>query len=95
MVKLYKFEQTLDGYTEPYFQMTGTLEEIMDTWYYSGVQYRVIGQYDQYKTTSQKHKNQFKMKVMDLLDKQKVYVEIVDENLYGIGWTTKIEDIKE
>lgn len=95
VTKLYRFTQTLDNRTEPYYQMKGTLEQIMDTWYYSGVQYRVIGQYDQYKTTSQKDKNQFKMKIRDLLDKQKVYVEIVDDSVYGVGWTTKIEEIEE
>ena len=32
MTKLYKFTQVMDGYTDPYFHMTGTLEEIMYKW---------------------------------------------------------------
>lgn len=91
MTKLYKFEQTLDGYPEPYFQMTGTLEEIMYKWLHNPA-YISVGLYiDGLKDTYTTERN----KIKNTLEKQKVYVEIVDESLYGIGWTTKIEEIKE
>lgn len=86
MTKLYKFEQTLDGYTEPYFQMTGTLEEIMAKWWgnvTSNSLYRYVDS----------SFNIHQQKVAEVLNKQKVYVEIIDESLYGTGWTTKIEEI--
>lgn len=91
MIKIYKFEQILDGYTKPYFQMAGTLEEIMYKWFHNPT-YMSVGVYldnlkDMYTTERNKIKN--------ALEKQKVYVEIVDASVYNIGWVTKIEEIKE
>lgn len=91
MTKLYKFTQVMDGYKEPYFQMTGTLEKVMYKWLhnptYISVELYIDGLKDTYTTERNKIKN--------TLEKQKVYVEIVDVGLYGLGWTTKIEEIKE
>ena len=36
-----------------------------------------------------------KFKYLAFLEKQKVYVEIVDKSVYGMGWVTKIEEIEE
>lgn len=91
MTKHYKFEQILDGYTEPYFHMTGTLEEIMYKWFHNPA-YISVGVYlDNLKDTYTVERS----KIKNILEKQKVYVEIVDKNVYGIGWTTKIEEVKE
>lgn len=86
MTKLYKFEQILDGYTEPYFQMTGTLEEVMSKWWghvMSNSLYRYVDS----------SFNIHQRKVAETLNKQKFYVEIVDESLYGKGWVTKIREV--
>ncbi|QDB73952.1 hypothetical protein HWC26_gp034 [Aeromonas phage 2L372X] len=89
MTKLYKFEQILDGYTEPYFYMTGTLEEIMYKWFHSPT-YMSVGVYlDNLKDTYTVERS----KIKSTIEKQKTYIEIVDKNVYGIGWTTKIEEI--
>lgn len=91
MTKLYKFTQVMDGYKEPYFQMTGTFEEAMYKWFHNPA-YVSVGLYidslkDMYTTERNKIKN--------TLEKQKVYVEIVDASVYNIGWVTKIEEIEE
>ncbi len=91
MTKLYKFTQVMDGYKEPYFQMTGTLEEVAHRWF-NNPAYMSVGLYidslkDMYTTERNKVKN--------ALENQKVYVEIVDAGLYSLGWVTKIEEIKE
>lgn len=39
--------------------------------------------------------NSLYSKVLYCLEKQKVYVEIVDASVYNIGWVTKIEEIEE
>lgn len=88
MTKLYKFEQTLDGYKEPYFQMIGTLKEIMVKWWgnvMSNPLYRYVDS----------SFNIHQRRIEEVLDKQKVYVEIVDESLHGLGWVTKIKEYKE
>ena len=91
MTKLYKFTQVMDGYIEPYFQMTGTLEEVMYRWF-NNPAYMSVGVYidslkDMYTTERNKIKN--------TLEKQKVYVEIVDAGLYGLGWVTKIDEVEK
>lgn len=91
MVKLYKFEQILDGYAEPYFHMTGTLEEVMYKWFHNPA-YMSVGVHlgnlkDTYTVERTKTKN--------ALEKQQSYIEIVDKNVYGMGWTTKIEEVEE
>ena len=91
MTKLYKFTQVMDGYTEPYFQMSGTLEEVMYRWFNTPA-YTSVGVYidnlkDMYTTERSKIKN--------TLERQKVYVEIVDASLYGLGWVTKIKEVEE
>lgn len=91
MTKLYKFTQMLDGYTEPYFQMTGTLEEVMYRWF-NNPAYMSVGLYiDNIKDTYTTERN----KIKNALENQKVYVEIVDADLYNMGWVTKIEEIEE
>ena len=90
MTKLYKFEQTLDGYPEPYFQITGTLEEIMYKWFHNPAYMSVGVHLDNLKDTYTVERS----KIKNALEKQKVYVEIVDADLYGLGWVTKIESIK-
>lgn len=90
MTKLYKFEQTLDGYTDPYFYMTGTLEEIMYKWFHNPT-YISVGVYlDNLKDTYTVERS----KIKSTLEKQKAYIEIVDADLYGLGWVTKIESMK-
>ena len=91
MTKLYKFEQILDGYTEPYFHLTGTLEEIMYKWFYNPAYMSVGVHLDNLKDTYTVERN----KIKNVLEKQKVYVEIVDASAYNMGWVTKIEEIKE
>ncbi len=91
MTKLYRFEQTLDDYTEPYFQMTGTLEEVMYRWF-NNPAYMSVGVYiDSLKDTYTTERD----KIKNALEKQKVYVEIVDASLYGLGWVTKIKEVEE
>ncbi len=91
MTKLYKFTQMLDGYKEPYFQMTGGLEDILGKWHYvPWPQHK--GEYVGYSTDCY---NSLYSKVICCLEKQKVYVEIVDADLYGLGWVTKIEEVAE
>lgn len=91
MTKLYKFTQVMDGYTEPYFQMTGTFEDVMYKWFHNPA-YVSVGLYidslkDMYTTERNKIKN--------ALEKQKVYVEVVDADLYGLGWVTQIREVEE
>lgn len=91
MIKIYKFEQILDSYKEPYFQMTGTLEEIMYKWFHNPA-YMSVGLYiDNLKDTYTAERN----KIKNVLEKQKVYVEIVDVGLYGLGWVTEIKEVEE
>ncbi len=91
MTKLYRFEQTLDGYIDPHFQMTGTLEEVMYRWF-NNPAYMSVGVYiDSLKDTYTTERN----KIKNALEKQKVYVEIVDADLYSLGWVTKIEEVEE
>lgn len=91
MTKLYKFEQILDGYTEPYFHLTGTLEEIMYKWFHNPAYMSVGVHLDSLKDTYTTERN----KIKNALEKQKVYVEIVDASVYNMGWVTKIKEIKE
>ena len=91
MTKLYKFTQVMDGYIDPYFQMTGTLEEIMYKWF-NNPAYISVGLYiDSLKDTYTAERS----KIKNTLERQKVYVEIVDESLYGLGWVTKIKEVEE
>ena len=91
MTKLYKFTQMIDGYTEPYFRMTGTLEEIMYKWFHNPAYMSVGVHLDNLKDTYTVERT----KIKNALEKQKVYVEIVDASVYNMGWVTKIEEIKE
>lgn len=90
MTKLYKFTQTLDNYTEPYFQMIGTLEEIIEKWC-NGPWPQHNGKYLGYSIDCY---NSLYFQVLSYLDKQKIFIEIVDSSLYGTGWMTKIEEVK-
>lgn len=81
----------MDGYIDPYFQMTGTLEEIMYKWF-NNPAYISVGLYiDSLKDTYTSERS----KIKNTLERQKVYVEIVDESLYGLGWVTKIKEVEE
>lgn len=91
MTKLYKFEQILDGYTEPYFQMAGTLEEIMYKWCH-GPWPQHKGEYIGYSTDCY---NSLYFQVLTYLERQSMFIEIVDSSLYGLGWMTKIEELEE
>jgi len=91
MTKLYKFTQVMDGYTDPYFHMTGTLEEIMYKWFHNPAYMSVGVHLDNLKDTYTLERS----KIKNALEKQKVYVEIVDAGVYNIGWVTKIEEIEE
>ena len=88
MTKLYKFTQVMDGYTEPYFQMTGTLEEIMAMWWRNVMSNSLYRYVDSSFNIHQR-------RVAEVLNKQKAYVEIVDADLYGLGWVTKIKEVEE
>ena len=91
MTKLYKFTQVMDGYIDSYFQMTGTLEEVMYRWF-NNPAYTSVGVYiDNLKDTYTTERS----KIKNTLEKQKVYVEIADASVYNMGWVTKIEEIKE
>lgn len=91
MIKIYKFEQILDSYKEPYFQMTGTLEEIMYKWFHNPA-YMSVGVYlDNLKDTYTVERS----KIKNALEKQKVYVEIIDASVYNMGWVTKIKEVEE
>lgn len=90
MTKLYKFEQILDGYPEPYFQMTGTLEEIMYKWFHNPAYMSVGVHLDNLKDTYTVERS----KIKSTLEKQKAYIEIVDADLYGLGWVTKIREVE-
>ena len=91
MTKLYKFTQVMDGYIDPYFQMTGTLEEVMYRWF-NNPAYTSVGVYiDNLKDTYTTERS----KIKNTLEKQKVYVEIADASVYNMGWVTKIEEIEE
>ncbi|QEG08526.1 hypothetical protein [Aeromonas phage 4L372D] len=90
MTKLYKFTQVMEGYAEPYFHMIGTLEEIMYKWFHNPA-YSSVGVYlDNLKDTYTVERS----KIKSTLEKQQAYIEIVDADLYGLGWVTKIESIK-
>lgn len=88
VTKLYRFEQTLNGYKEPYFQMVGTLQDIMAKWW------RNVMSNSMYLYVDSSF-NIHQQKVAETLNKQGFYIEIVDESLYGICWMTKIKEIKE
>lgn len=88
MTKLYKFEQTLDGHKEQYFQMTGTLEEIMAKWWRNVMSNSLYRYVDSSFNIHQR-------RIAEVLNKQKHYVEIVDASVYNMGWVTKIEEIEE
>lgn len=71
--------------------MTGTLEEIMYKWFHNPA-YMSVGLYiDNLKDTYTAERN----KIKNVLEKQKVYVEIVDVGLYGLGWVTEIKEVEE
>jgi hypothetical protein len=91
MTKLYKFTQVMDGYIDPYFQMTGTLEKIMYKWFHNPAYVSVGVHIDNLKDTYTTERS----KIKNTLEKQKAYVEIVDADLYNMGWVTKIEEIEE
>ena len=90
MTKLYKFTQVMDGYIDPYLQMTGTLEEVMYRWF-NNPAYTSVGVYiDSLKDTYTVERS----KIKSTLEKQKAYIEIVDVDLYGLGWVTKINEVE-
>ena len=91
MTKLYKFTQVMDGYIDPYFQMTGTLEEVMYRWFHNPAYVSVGVHIDNLKDTYTTERS----KIKNTLEKQKVYVEIADASVYNMGWVTKIEEIEE
>lgn len=91
MTKLYRFIQTLNNYTEPYYQMEGGLEEVIDKWV-KGPYPQYTGEYFGYSIDNY---NSLFFQVLGRLSRQGVFVEIVDDNVYGLGWTTKIEEIEE
>lgn len=88
MTKLYRFTQTLNNYIEHYYQMEGTLEDIIHKW----LHHDNITEYLWWCGIScyeELHSN-----VLGFLNKQKVYIEVVDDSVYGLGWRTKIEEIE-
>lgn len=85
--KIYRFTQQLLNYQGTYFEMEGTIDEILDRWYqddYYGALYR--NQVSNYNF-------QPKQRVKDLMKDKKVFIEIVDDSCYSLGWITKIEEI--
>ena len=91
MAKLYKFEQISDGCTESYFHMTGTLEEVLQKWCH-GPWPQHKGEYIGYSTDCY---NSLYFQVLTYLDRQSMFIEIVDKNVYGLGWVTKINEAEE
>ena len=88
--KIYRFTQQLLNYQENYFETEGTLTDIMYRWFHSPA-YVEVGKIllDVNKDT---YTNERK-KIIEALEKQKVFIEIVDESCYSQGWVTKIEEI--
>lgn len=71
--------------------MTGTLEEIMYKWFHNPA-YMSVGVYlDNLKDTYTVERS----KIKNALEKQKVYVEIIDASVYNMGWVTKIKEVEE
>lgn len=89
MTKLYRFTQTLSNYTEPYYQMEGTLEEVLQKWC-KGPWPQYKGEYIGYSIDCY---NSLYFQVLTYLEKQSMFIEIIDSSLYGLGWMTKIEEI--
>ena len=88
--KIYRFTQQLLNYQENYFEMEGTLTDIMYCWFHSPA-YVEVG-----KILLDVNKNTYtneRKKILDTLEKQKVFIEIVDDSCYSLGWITKIEEI--
>lgn len=70
--------------------MTGALEEIIEKWC-KGPWPQHNGEYLDYSVDCY---NALYFQVLNYLDKQKMFIEIVDNSLYGIGWMTKINEVK-
>lgn len=90
MHKIYRFTQTMDNYQEPYYTSEGTLETILYLWFHNAAQRKVGLFLDSNKESYTKEKQ----KIKEFLDKQSYFCEIVDKDCYGIGWVTKIDEIK-
>lgn len=90
MTKLYRFTQTLDGYKEPYYQIVGTLEEVLQKWC-QGPWPQHKGEYLGY---SVDFYNSLYFQILGHIEKQGMFIEIVDESLYGMGWVTKIREVE-
>lgn len=86
--KIYRFTQQLLNYQENYFEMDGTFNEIMYFWH-CNPQFNKIGLT---KNKTESYLNEF-IKIEKVLEKQKVFIEIVDDSCYSLGWITKIEEI--
>lgn len=90
----YRFTQQLLNYPEDcvYFQMDGTFTTIMYRWFTSNPLLNSVGvQLDVYKEPYTTEYN----KIKNALDKQGFFCQIEDESEFGLGWITKIEEIKE
>lgn len=86
--KIYRFTQQLLNYQENYFELEGTFNDIMWFWY-CNPKYNKIGLT---KSKTDSYLNDF-IKIEKVLKKQKVFIEVVDDNCYSCGWITKIEEI--
>lgn len=92
MTKLYKFQQILYNHQEPYFEMIGTFETIMYRWFHSPAYTELASiLLDVNKQPYTKEYNNILM----CLNKQGFYIELVDEDCYGMGWVTKIIKLEE
>lgn len=88
-MKNYRFTQQLLNYQENYFEMEGCLDDILERWSKEPWQ-QTQGQYYGYSIDCYEG---LYYHGIGQLNKQKVFIEIVDESCYGCGWITKIEEI--
>jgi hypothetical protein len=89
--KTYRFTQQLLNYQENYFEMEGYLEDILERWC-KGPWQQTQGEYYGYSIDC--HESLY-YQVTGQLEKQKVFIEIVDDSCYSCGWITKIEEIQD
>ncbi len=88
--KTYRFTQQLLNYQENYFEMEGSLTDIMYRWF-NNPAYIGIGKI--YIDVNKDTYTNERKKIIESLQKQKVFIEIVDDSCYSCGWITKIEEI--
>lgn len=90
-MKNYRFTQQLLNHQENSFEMEGFLDDILERWR-NGTWPQTQGEYYGYSIDCYEG---LYYHVIGQLNKQKVFIEIVDDSYYTHGWITKIEEIKE